>query len=90
MATIQILGMGCPKCGHLQRNAEQAVRDSGGHDTVEKISDIARIIEFSPSALPALAINGKVVTSGALPTPAQIQELIKSRSRMKNDVPGSV
>lgn len=80
MATIQVLGIGCSKCGHLLKNAEQAVKDLGGTHTVEKISDIVRIIEFSPSALPALAIAGKVITSGALPTPAQIQELIKTCS----------
>jgi len=80
MATIQILGTGCSKCTHLQKNAEQAVKDLGRDDTVEKISDIVRMLEFSPSALPALAIDGKVITSGMLPTSAQIQELITAHS----------
>jgi small redox-active disulfide protein 2 len=78
MATIQILGTGCSKCAHLQKNAEQAVKELGRGDVVEKIDDIARILDFSPSALPAMAIDGKVVTSGMLPTPAQIQEFIRS------------
>jgi small redox-active disulfide protein 2 len=77
VATIQILGIGCSKCARLQKNAEQAVKDLGRGDVVEKFDDIVRILDFSPSALPALAIDGKVVTSGMLPTPSQIQELIR-------------
>ena len=84
MATIQILGTGCSKCGHLQKNAEQAVRELDRGDVVEKIEDIVRILDFSPSALPAMAIDGKVVTSGILSTPAQIQELIKAHSIQEN------
>ncbi len=84
MATIQILGTGCSKCTHLQKNAEQAVKDLGHGDVVEKISDIVRILDFSPSALPALAIDGRVITSGMLPTSAQIQEFIKAHATTEN------
>lgn len=84
MATIQILGTGCSRCSHLQKNAEQAVKELGHGDVVEKISDIVRILDFSPSALPALAIDGKVITSGTLPTSAQIQEFITCHTTTEN------
>ena len=84
MATIQILGTGCSKCAHLHKAAEQAVKDLDRDDVVEKIDDIVRILDFSPSALPAMAIDGKVVTSGILPTPAQIQEFIKAHTSTEN------
>ncbi len=84
MATIQVLGTGCTKCSHLQKNAEQAVNELGRGDVVEKIEDIVRILDFSPSALPALAIDGKVVSSGILATPAQIQEFIKAHAAAEN------
>jgi small redox-active disulfide protein 2 len=76
MATIQILGTGCSRCRHLLVNARRAVQAAGRTDTVEKIRDFARIVEFNPSALPALVINGKVVTTGSIPSPAQIQTLL--------------
>ena len=63
MATVQILGTGCSKCTHLFKNAEDAVQARGRGDRVEKIEDIVRILDFSPSALPAMAIDGKVVYS---------------------------
>ena len=35
-------------------------------DTVEKIIDVIKVFEFAPSALQALAIDGKVVSLGTL------------------------
>lgn len=86
MATIQILGTVCPKCTHLFKNAEDAVQTLGRGDRVEKIEDIVRILDFSPSALPAMAIDGKVVTSGMLSTSRQIQELLQAHSSKENGI----
>ncbi|MBL8817285.1 MAG: thioredoxin family protein [Planctomyces sp.] len=86
MATIQILGTGCSKCTHLFKNAEDAVQTLGRGDRVEKIEDIVRILDFSPSALPAMAIDGKVVTSGMLSTSKQIQELLQAHLSKENEI----
>jgi small redox-active disulfide protein 2 len=77
MATIQILGTGCSRCGHLAANAAQAVNDAGRSDAVEKVTDIMQILSFRPLALPALAINGKVVSAGSVPNPKQIQQFLQ-------------
>jgi small redox-active disulfide protein 2 len=77
MATIQILGTGCSRCGHLAASAAKAVKDQGRDDVVEKVTDIMQILSFQPPALPALAINGKVVSSGIVPTPKQIQQFLE-------------
>jgi small redox-active disulfide protein 2 len=74
MATIQILGSGCSKCGRLLQAAEQVVKAAGRSDTIVKITDIVQMLEFAPSALPALAIDGKVVAAGRLATPVEIQQ----------------
>ena len=77
MAIIQILGTGCSKCGYQAANAQKAVQDSGRDDVIEKVTDIVRILEFSPMALPAMAIDGRVVTAGTLPSPQQIRSLLE-------------
>jgi small redox-active disulfide protein 2 len=77
MATIQILGTGCSRCGDLAANAVKAVQDDGRDDVVEKVTDIIQILSFQPPALPALAINGKVVSAGNVPTPEQIQQFLQ-------------
>jgi small redox-active disulfide protein 2 len=77
MAKVQALGTGCSKCGYLFKNAEAAAAERQAGDTVEKVDDIMQVLEFNPSALPALAVNGKVVTAGTLPSPAEIKQLIE-------------
>lgn len=78
MAAIQVLGTGCAKCTQLVKSAQKAVDELGRGDTVEKIIDIMKVFEFAPSALPALAIDGKVVSSGTLLTHDQIKQLLVS------------
>ena len=84
MAKVQVLGTGCSKCGYLFKNAQAAAQERQVGDIVEKIDDIMQVLEFNPSALPALAINGKVVTAGTLPTSAEIKRLIEQSQAMEN------
>jgi len=76
MATLEVLGMGCRSCIGLLKNAEEAVRRAGRGDTVTKVSDCERILALDPWALPALAIDGKVVVAGRLAAPAEIRQLL--------------
>lgn len=93
MSTIQVLGIGCSRCGHLLVNAQRATQAAGRTDTVERVTDFVRILDFTPAALPALAIDGKVVTAGSIPTPAQIQVLLATAEdgslRLVRKSPGS-
>jgi small redox-active disulfide protein 2 len=84
MATIQVLGTGCSKCGHLLKNAEEAVSQLNRADSVEKVDDIVKILDFTPSALPALAVDGAVVFAGSLPTVAEICEAIQAATTQES------
>ena len=62
---IIILGMGCPRCQRLASNAEAAAKQLGLTYTVEEITDRERIErEFHPGALPALVLDGRIVSEG--------------------------
>lgn len=84
MALVQVLGTGCSKCGYLLKNAQAAASERQAGDEVEKIDDIMQVLEFNPSALPALAIDGKVVTAGTLPTSTEIKQFIEQSQEMEN------
>ncbi|KLU07547.1 redox-active disulfide protein 2 [Rhodopirellula islandica] len=84
MAKIQVLGTGCSKCGYLLKNAEAVVEERQAGDTVEKVDDIMEVLEFNPSALPALAIDGKVVSVGTVPSPTEIHQLIDQSNQREN------
>lgn len=77
MAKIQVLGTGCTKCAYLLKHAEEAIGERQAGDTVEKVDDIVQVLAFNPAALPALAIDGKIVTAGTLPSAAEIIQFIE-------------
>ena len=70
---IQILGMGCSKCIYPQKAAERAVLEAGVAATVEKVTDLSAILDFSPMALPALAVDGQVKSAGLVLSAEQIK-----------------
>ncbi|MGE3776629.1 MAG: thioredoxin family protein [Pirellulaceae bacterium] len=76
MTKVQILGMGCASCQTLFQYAQQAVQEEQLDCQVEKVTDIMQIFEFQPMALPALAINGEVVSAGRVPAMAEIRRFL--------------
>ena len=76
MKKIQILGTGCPKCNMLNDNAEKAVKELGLDAEIEKVSDIRKIMEMGVMSTPAIAVDGKVVSSGKVLKPEEIKKFI--------------
>jgi protein-disulfide isomerase len=48
---------------------------------VEKVTDIKKIMSYGVIATPGLVINGKVLSTGRIPTPEEIQSWIKDRMK---------
>ena len=69
---IQILGTGCPKCRQLEANAREAVAQKGVDAEIEKVTDIARIMDMGVMITPALVIDGEVRSVGKVLTADQI------------------
>lgn len=61
------------------RAAELAVKESGLPATVEKVTDVAEILEFTPSALPALVIDGQVKAAGCVLFADEIRAFFPAR-----------
>ena len=81
MLLIQVLGVGCAKCDLLAARAEEAAQKTGDEFSLEKVSDIARIMSFHVMMTPALVVNGNVKCSGTVPSVEQlIQILNESKS----------
>jgi small redox-active disulfide protein 2 len=76
MKKIQILGTGCAKCKQLTANAEAAIQGLGIDAAVEKVSDIKEIMAFGVMSTPAIAVDGKVLSSGKVLSPEEIKKLI--------------
>jgi small redox-active disulfide protein 2 len=75
---IEILGMGCAKCKKLAAAAEEAVRLAGVEAEVVKVENVADIARYGVMMTPALVVDGVVKSSGKVPTPAKIAEMLKA------------
>jgi len=73
---IEILGVGCPKCKQLTANAEAAVKELNIQAEVGKVTDIAKITEYGVMMTPALAVDGKVVSSGKVLSKDEIKKIL--------------
>jgi small redox-active disulfide protein 2 len=73
---IEILGVGCPKCKHLTANTEAAVGESGIQATIDKVTDIDKIIGYGVMLTPALVVDGVVVSSGKVLNKEEIKKII--------------
>jgi len=82
---IQILGSGCPSCKKLFELTKQAIQELGVKTEVEYITDIQKIIDMGMMSSPVLAINGKAVLAGQLPSLEKIKELITSNNQPATD-----
>jgi len=74
---LEILGSGCSNCKKLMAVTEAAVRDLGiqGAELV-KVEDFPTIMAYGVMSTPALAIDGKLVMSGKVPSQAEVSSLI--------------
>jgi small redox-active disulfide protein 2 len=75
--TIQVLGPGCHNCKSTEAAAREAVASLGITAEIVKVTDYAEIARMGVMKTPGLAIDGKVVISGRVPTAAEVAELLK-------------
>lgn len=74
---LEILGSGCANCQKLYALTEAAVRDLGVSDAeVVKVEDFPTIMSYGVMSTPALAVDGKVVMSGKVPSQAEVGSII--------------
>ena len=77
---IEILGPGCANCRALEANARQAVDQLGLDATLDKVTDYATIAGYGVISTPGLVVDGRVVSTGRVPSAVQIVELLGQRA----------
>lgn len=76
MLTIQVLGSGCANCKRLEQLAQKVVNDLSVEAQVVKVTDPTKYADYGVLATPGLVINGKTVSSGRVPSLAEITSYI--------------
>lgn len=76
MKEIKVLGTGCSKCTTLYDNVKSAVAELAIDATVEKEQDIMKIMEYNVMSIPALVVDGSVLSTGKVLTIEDVKKLL--------------
>ena len=74
MLTVKILGSGCANCRKLEAVARDAAAAAGLQAEFVKVTDMKAIMAYELLATPGLVIDDKLVSSGRIPTQAEIRQ----------------
>jgi len=78
MLTIKILGSGCANCKRLEQITRKIVEEMELEAEVIKVTDYNDILKYNIISTPGLVINEKVVSSGRIPSPAEVTTYLTS------------
>lgn len=78
MIHIKVLGSGCANCKRVEAIARKAVESLGLDAQVEKVTDFEEIMKWPILSTPGLVINDKVVSSGRIPTEAEVTDWLRA------------
>lgn len=73
---IKVLGTGCAGCKALYNTVQDAVAQLGISANVITEEDLIKIMEYNVMSLPALVVDGKVVSKGKKLNVEQVKALL--------------
>ena len=73
---IEILGPGCTRCKETFRVVQHVVEQEGLAVELIKDESIERMMALGLMATPGVAVDGKVVLSGRIPSAADVRHLL--------------
>jgi len=68
MLNVIVLGSGCPNCRKLEQLCRDVAAENNLDMNLEKVTDFKKFADYGIMFTPGLVINGKVMSSGKIPT----------------------
>jgi len=68
MNIIKVYGSGCANCKKLEAMCSEVIQENNIDAAIEKVTNIQEIMRTGILSTPGLEINGKMISSGKLPT----------------------
>jgi small redox-active disulfide protein 2 len=76
MIIVKILGPGCANCKKLEAVAREAASRGNIPAEFVKVTEMKDIMAYDVLSTPGLVVNEKLVSSGRIPTVAEVQKLL--------------
>ena len=76
MLTIKVLGSGCANCKRVEQTVRKVVEDMSLEAEIIKVTEYPDIMAYNIMATPGLVINEKVVSTGRIPSAAEMTSFL--------------
>ena len=70
---IKVLGTGCKKCKTTKKLIEQVASEKGVQVEIQEVTDLMKITEYNVMSTPGVVVDGKVVSSGKVPSREEVE-----------------
>jgi len=77
MNVIKVYGSGCANCKRLEAMCTEVIQENNFDASIEKVTDLQEIMKMGILSTPGLEINGKMISSGKLPTKSTLVHWIQ-------------
>lgn len=77
--SVKVLGSGCKNCQSFHQNVIDALAELNLAVELEYVTDMQKIMESGAMSMPALMVNGKVVSCGKVLKVDEVKKLLSSR-----------
>lgn len=74
---VKELGSGCAKCGALEKAVQEAMAELGMDENIDHVTDFTQIAAYGVMTIPALVVDGKVVSYGKVLKKEEAKELLQ-------------
>lgn len=74
---IKVLGSGCRNCQMLLDHTAEAIAHMGLTERVGYVTDMEKIMTYGVMSLPALVVDGNVVSTGKVLKVEEVERLLK-------------
>ena len=78
MLTIKVLGSGCANCKRVEQIVHKVVEEMTLQAEVIKVTEYPEIMKYNVISTPGLVINEKIVSTGRIPTSAEVSAWLTS------------
>ncbi len=74
---IKVIGAGCPDCDKLKASTEEALKQLGLNETIQRISSLKDIVLLGVMTAPSLMVDGKLIISGQAASTEEVRKQLE-------------
>ncbi len=74
---IKVIGAGCPDCDKLKASTEEALKQLGLNETIQRISSLKDIVLLGVMTAPSLMVDGKLLISGQAASTEEVKKQLE-------------